>query len=157
MVCSVSAVSTLHAQTLTEDSYFLFQAVLIPCICLRNSPVDPQANEWRTQILTTLSIISSLTHVNPSAPRCHQVIMKLCGHYLKDIGIDQEQVTMDGVGFSPTNESPQTQMNHVYSMMWPNVPALEADVVMQDDAWMEFLRGEDPGFEDFGGDLGAGV
>jgi len=52
----------------------------------------------------------------------------------------------------PTNESPQTQMNNVYSMMWPNVPALEADVVMQDDAWMEFLRGEDP---DLGAEFGA--
>lgn len=51
---------------------------------------------------------------------------------------------------SPINESPQTQMNNVYSMMWPNVPALEADVVMQDDAWMEFLRGEDPDFGNFG-------
>jgi hypothetical protein len=36
--------------------------------------------------------------------------------------------------------------------MWPNVPALEADVVMQDDAWMEFLRGEDP---DLGVEFGA--
>jgi len=52
---------------------------------------------------------------------------------------------------SPINESPQTQMNHVYNMMWPNLPALEADVVMQDDAWMEFLRGEVPGFEGLGG------
>jgi len=43
-------------------------------------------------------------------------------------------------------------MNNVYSMMWPNVPALEADVVMQDDAWMEFLRGEDP---DLGGEFGV--
>lgn len=55
-------------------------------------------------------------------------------------------------GLSPINESPQTQMNNVYSMMWPNVPALEADVVMRDDAWMEFLRGED---SDLGGDFGV--
>lgn len=25
-------------------------------------------------------------------------------------------------------------------MMWPNVPAVEADVVMQDEAWLRFLN-----------------
>jgi hypothetical protein len=84
--------------------------------------------------------------VNSSSPRCHQVILKLCGQFLQD----EEKVGMANA--DPTNESPQTQMNNVYSMMWPNVPALEADVVMQDDAWMEFLRGEDP---DLGVEFGA--
>ncbi|TVY88081.1 Regulatory protein, partial [Lachnellula willkommii] len=129
--------------------YFLFQAALIPCICLRNSPISPQASEWRSQILDTLSTISSLGPVNSSSPRCHQVIFKLCGRFLhddeiaggrSDAGSGPEPIG----GLSPINESPQTQMNNVYSMMWPNIPALEADVVMQDDAWMEFLRGEDP-------------
>lgn len=42
----------------------------------------------------------------------------------------------------PVEESPQTQINNVFSMMWPNVPPMEAaDVVMGDDAgWMDFLR-----------------
>ncbi|KAH6682919.1 fungal-specific transcription factor domain-containing protein [Halenospora varia] len=135
--------------------YFLFQAALIPCICLRNSPLSPQASDWRSQILATLSTISSLSPVNSSSPRCHQVILKLCGQFLQEelahgSGIGPEGHGMEaGGGLSPINESPQTQMNNVYSMMWPNVPALEADVVMQDDAWMEFLRGEDPDFGEF--------
>jgi transcriptional regulatory protein GAL4 len=136
--------------------YFLFQAVLIPCICLRNSPVDPQAHEWRSQILTTLSVISLLTQVNSSSARCYQVIMKLCGQYLEDAAIEETRLGIDsgseGAGMDPIDESPQTQMNDLYSMMWPNVPVLEADVVMQDDAWMEFLRGEDPDFTGYGGD-----
>lgn len=53
---------------------------------------------------------------------------------------------MSNVG--PTNESPQTQMNNVYPMVWPSVPALESDVAMGDDAWMEFLRGENQVYED---------
>lgn len=159
--------------TSDRDRYFLFQAVLIPCICLRNSPTSPEASHWRSQIITTLSIISSLTSVNSSSPRCHQVIMKLCGQYLQNdaggagglvdgeggmgrMGGEGGEAGIGG-GLSPINESPQTQMNNVYSMMWPNVPALEADVVMQDDAWMEFLRGEDPDFGGFGGELHPGV
>lgn len=56
----------------------------------------------------------------------------------------------------PIADSPQTQINHIYSMMWPNVTPLEAaDLVMGDDAWMEFLRedgsGGDVGRNWFGG------
>lgn len=40
------------------------------------------------------------------------------------------------------DESPQTQMNSVYPMMWPNVPAFEAADQFMDDAWMDFLGGE---------------
>lgn len=40
-------------------------------------------------------------------------------------------------------------------MMWPNIPASEADVVMRDDAWMEFLRAENGIFEEgLGGEGG---
>lgn len=42
----------------------------------------------------------------------------------------------------PIDESPQTQMNSVYPMMWPNVPAFEAADQFMDDAWMDFLGGE---------------
>jgi transcriptional regulatory protein GAL4 len=149
----------ISEKSLTIFRYFLFQAALIPCICLRNSPLAAQAADWRSQILTTLTTISSLAPVNSSSPRCHQVIFKLCGQFLRldelstgaSVAITTAQDgTPAPTGMSPINESPQTQMNNVYSMMWPNVPALEADVVMQDDAWMEFLRGEDPDFGNFG-------
>lgn len=84
--------------------------------------------------------------------RCHQVILELCEQFLhsettvvegENQGFDQ-QYNLDVM--SPINESLQTQMNHVYNMMWPNVSALEADVVMQDDTWMEFVRGENTDF-----------
>jgi hypothetical protein len=82
--------------------------------------------------------------------------MKLCGQYLRDETVEQANLSVDvgedGVDIGPIDESPQTQMNNLYSMMWPDVPALEADVVMQDDGWMEFLRGEDPDFANFDGE-----
>ncbi len=103
-------------------------------------------------MLSTLRTISTLSSVNSSSPRCHQVILKLCEQFLypEATVTDSKEQTYDEEynldGMSPINESPQTQMNHVYNMMWPNVSALEADVVMQDDAWMEFLRGENNDF-----------
>ncbi|KAI0380619.1 hypothetical protein F5Y04DRAFT_271326 [Hypomontagnella monticulosa] len=159
--------------------YFLFQAALIPCICLRNGPYSTQASQWRDQIAVTLRTIASLASVNSSAGRCHQVISELCSRYLEPATVavnprsssatvnDQPPTQNYGnerPGESrpntipaevnmgePIADSPQTQINHIYSMMWPNVTPLEAaDLVMGDDAWMEFL-GEDNGG---GGEVG---
>ncbi|KAI9163590.1 C6 transcription factor [Paramyrothecium foliicola] len=141
--------------------YFLFQAALIPCICLRNDPSAPAASDWRTQITTTLHAIAAMSRANASSARCHQIISDLCGRYIntsqteplvEHTNLQTEQVaagpTVDAaeleswIAQGPVGESPQTQINNVFSMMWPNVPPLEAaDVVMGDDAgWMEFLR-----------------
>ena len=55
------------------------------------------------------------------------------------VGFDYPQ---DELNLGPIDESPQTQINHVFPMMWPNATALEAaEEVMGDDAWLEFLRG----------------
>ncbi|CZR66656.1 uncharacterized protein PAC_16557 [Phialocephala subalpina] len=144
--------------------YFLFQAALIPCICLRNSPLSPQAPDWRSQVRTTLATLTALSSVNSSSPRCHQVILKLCEPFLQhddligeetgdtnaEQGLADHEDGQHGLGMSPIDESPQTQMNNMYPMMWPNINAYEADIVMQDDAWMEFLRGANPDFGDVG-------
>ncbi|KAK7752907.1 hypothetical protein SLS62_005066 [Diatrype stigma] len=209
--------------------YFLFQAALIPCICLRNCPDAAAAPGWCLQISKTLQTIQALAPANASSMRCYQVILKLCGQYLRgelpplsipaflpavepsssrappphreetDLGKKQQQQQQQQLGINqiqppgsgsgtglgsnsgshstefdchlqhqqpqqgqqqqqrqqqqqlvdevnltlgPIDESPQTQINHVFPMMWPNATALEAaEEVMGDDAWLEFLRG----------------
>ncbi|KAF9876109.1 C6 transcription factor [Colletotrichum karsti] len=138
--------------------YFLFQAALIPCICLRNDPSSPNASDWRQQVTTTTRCIAALAPVNSSSSRCYQVIIDLCGRFLDSsiatqappqAAAEETRSTpnYDTTGAlqaapEPIDESPQTQINSVFSMMWPNVPPMEAaDVVMGDDAWMEFLKG----------------
>lgn len=110
----------------------------------------------------TLRDITSMAHLNASSARCRQIIFDLCGRYLDNSQLEQltpeppavAEENMGEVGdqpalgldpwihSQPVGESPQTQINSVFSMMWPNVPPLEAaDVVMGDEAgWMEFLR-----------------
>jgi hypothetical protein len=141
--------------------YFLFQAALIPCICIRNDPASLQAPDWKAQILTTTRTITSLASDNSSSARCYQVIMDLCGDFIDDSPLGGHEYPAHGVSTrqdravadpteatittmlpEPTDTSPQTQINSVLSMMWPNVQPLEAaDVVMGDDAWMDFLKG----------------
>ncbi|KAK2049308.1 hypothetical protein LZ31DRAFT_562767 [Colletotrichum somersetense] len=138
--------------------YLLFQAALIPCICLRNDPNSSNAADWREQVTITIRCIVALAPVNSSSPRCYQVIMDLCGRFLNDDAVaacvlvtHPQMQTTTTPGYEPDtipigtpepiDECPQTQINSAFSMMWPNVPPMEAaDVVMADDAWMEFLR-----------------
>lgn len=98
--------------------------------------------------------------MNSSSSRCYQVIVDLCGRFLDSSVVAshappaappstaaQEARSTPNydaleVAPEPIDESPHTQINSVFSMMWPNVPPMEAaDVVMGDDAWMEFLKG----------------
>jgi transcriptional regulatory protein GAL4 len=87
--------------------------------------------------------------------------MDLCGDFIDDSPLKGHEYPAGGVSAlqegavanpsetttatmppEPTDTSPQTQINSVLSMMWPNVQPLEAaDVVMGDDAWMDFLKG----------------
>ncbi|TWU76029.1 hypothetical protein ED733_007233 [Metarhizium rileyi] len=62
--------------------YFLFQAALIPCICLRNDPSAAGASDWRRQISITFDVIAVMTSLNASSARCHQTISELCSRYL---------------------------------------------------------------------------
>lgn len=149
----------LHCNSYANGNrYFLFQAVLIPCICLRNDPSASDAPSWRTQITKTLHTIVAIAPLNAASNRCYHVVLELSGRFLDNSQLEQlsmhppEQATPShAVDHSqgpiwlenqPVGESPQTQINSVFSMMWPNVPPIEAaDVVMGDEAgWMEFLR-----------------
>lgn len=150
------------------NRYFLFQASLIPCICLRNCPSALEAPAWCEQVAMTLETIRAMAATNTSSGRCYRIIIDLCGQYLTNAKQFAEPTdhplqsqippanvnndfpaTMDDVHSTsqsldqpePIDESPQTQISHLFPMMWPNVTALEAaDEVIGDDAWLEFLR-----------------
>lgn len=141
--------------------YFLFQAALIPCICLRNCPSTPEASHWVEQLLVTLRTIRAMGSTNASTGRCYRIIMDLCGPFLAGSNVSTSQqlvasssntlqdFTAAGLDaqqnyeeLRPIDESPQTQISQLFPMMWPNVTALEAAGEMVDeDAWLEFLKG----------------
>ncbi|KAK0758787.1 hypothetical protein N5P37_008270 [Trichoderma harzianum] len=146
--------------------YFLFQAALIPCICLQNESSPPNAPDWRDQIVTSLKVIAALVPVNPSARRCYQVIVSLCGAHLdtpmpllpEDVNSEESLVLQseDVDGFNSaiyrqdsdadgdrqmmSGVNSNDQMNAVFGMMWPNTLFDTADKG-HDDSWMDFLNG----------------
>lgn len=73
------------------NRYFLLQAALIPVHCLRRNPHHPDAASWRSQVLTTLNIINAMDHLNPSAPKCKDIIHRLCGDSLQTRSHSQSQ------------------------------------------------------------------
>ncbi|KAG9558488.1 hypothetical protein KCU71_g10169, partial [Aureobasidium melanogenum] len=111
--------------------YFVFQASLIPCLCLRNQPNAPLASDWRSQIQQTLFVMTEMNDINPSSIECQSVIMRLCGHFLSTTSTSVPSCAP----LLATEESPQTQINNVYSMMWPNASPASTDLLMSDPQW----------------------
>lgn len=120
--------------------YFVFQASLIPCVCLRNAPAAPHANAWRAQIRATLEVATSMGALNSGSQDCVEVINQLVGGFLEGA----ENLSPSAPGLDPTHESPHTQISNVYSMLWPNVNAEEMDLMMGDDAWQDFMNADLP-------------
>ncbi|KAJ5995993.1 hypothetical protein N7522_007653 [Penicillium canescens] len=119
--------------------YFLFQAVLIPVICLRNDPQCALATGWRDQITQAMHVLESMTRLNPTASRCLGVIRSLCGSYFNP--------SVDGWG--PTEESPQTQLANLYPLMWPTLEMAQldgTDSTLQESTILDFMN-QLPGFE----------
>ncbi|KAF7187252.1 Regulatory protein GAL4 [Pseudocercospora fuligena] len=114
--------------------YFLFQASLIPSIMLRNQPTSEHAANWRGQIRLVLRVTEAMRTINPASRECHMVIMQLCGDFLELP--PGTPLTFDTL--KPVEESPETQLGNVYTMMWPN--AADIDMLLpSDDSWTNFL------------------
>lgn len=95
--------------------------------------------DWREQIQSALCTTRAMSATNPSAQECHDVIMRLCGSFIQKPDSDTAPVVI--VPGLPTEESPQTQINSIYPMMWPST-SNEMDLVMQDGAWTDLLGGD---------------
>lgn len=76
--------------------FFVFQAVVIPLIALRNEPDSEQADDWAKQIHQTVALLEDMAAMNSTASRCLRVIQ--------------------------SEASPNTQLNHFNSLLWPYDP-----------------------------------
>ncbi|KAH8801436.1 fungal-specific transcription factor domain-containing protein [Xylogone sp. PMI_703] len=99
--------------------YFLFQAILIPIICLRNDPRSDMASSWRDQIFEATHVLESMMELNPTATRCLDVVKSLCQPYM----------SVDGGVDSPTQDSTLAQLTDLYPLIWPTLEAAQFDGV----------------------------
>jgi transcriptional regulatory protein GAL4 len=117
--------------------YFLFQASMIPSVCLRNDPASPMAQDWREQLDIALKIMQSMFSINPSSRDCYEIVLRLCSNYLLNAsGVHTSSPTF---GMEPVEESPNTQIEGLYSMMWPGANTTEVDMLIENDSWNNFI------------------
>ncbi|RYC65183.1 hypothetical protein CHU98_g1060 [Xylaria longipes] len=161
---TITSISDYVAETKCnrlEACYFLFQAALIPCICLRNDSASPAAEDWKEQIMATMKSITALAPLNSSSARCCQAIADMCGqfvdapilhppdawpsahhqrrgsHHAEPVPVEH---TMTEVP-QPVGEVPQAGMDGQFSPLWPDTSSLgTSDVFMGDEAWTNLLR-----------------
>lgn len=117
--------------------YFLFQASMIPSVCLRNEPTSNLAHTWREQLNTALAIMQSMFAINPASRECYEVVLGLCSDYLPpSSGLP---ASSPAFGLEPVEESPNTQIEGLYSMMWPGANTNEVDMLIENDSWNDFI------------------
>jgi hypothetical protein len=68
---------------LTLDSYFLFQAGLIPIIFLITTPTSPSAPSWFDDLRITKDLLSCAAVSSRLAGRCLEVVDRLCAMLLE--------------------------------------------------------------------------
>ncbi|GAB7325224.1 hypothetical protein MBLNU13_g09293t1 [Cladosporium sp. NU13] len=117
--------------------YFLFQASMIPSVCLRNDPASPMAQDWREQLDIALKIMQSMFSINPSSRECYEVVLGLCSNYL--LNASGVPISSPTFGLEPVEESPNTQIEGLYSMMWPGANTTEVDMLIENDSWNNFI------------------
>lgn len=117
--------------------YFLFQASMIPSVCLRNEPASGLAHEWREQLNVSLRIMQSMFSINPASRECYEVVQRLCSDYLSS---GSNLPTSSPIfGMEPCEESPNTQIESLYAMMWPGANTNEVDMLIENDSWNNFI------------------
>lgn len=115
--------------------YFLFQAALILCLCLRSQQDSPHTGEWREQVNAALAVMDSLGRWTQSSKTCYEILERLCEGRLRS-NPDTSDGTMTSMNsyMLPPDES--------FSTAWPDVYPIEDfdnGMMMQADFWTDLL------------------
>lgn len=117
------------------DRYFLFQAALILCLCLRSQQDSSRTDEWREQINVALRLMESLGRWTNSSKACHEVLERLCQGCLRN-----NTEVPDGT--VPATNSYMAHLDENWSTTWPDVYPIEdfdQGMMMQTDFWTDLL------------------
>lgn len=99
--------------------YFLFQAGLIPIICLVTEPTHQNAQSWLNDILTTKDLLTQAAANNRLASRCLNVFERLCApvfNVSEPQEVLQNPEVFDGTFSAYTND----QLNGMDFWDWSN-------------------------------------
>ena len=146
-----------HPSFLINYRYFLFQAVLIPISCLRQTPEIQAAALWKADIRMALDVVEEMHFIHSS--KCAAVMHQLADPFLgsmattpdlnaksnikgrsdllREAVLERGSANLDFVSMNFQDllqgTSPgQTQGEDAWQIMWPGVPTMESDVTMEE-------------------------
>lgn len=90
--------------------YFLVPAAVMPLVCLRNNPMAVDAPTWRADVQLALNITERILPIYPAASSICDFINSLSAGFLTELS---------DPSLSPTDQSPQQQIEQLHSMLWP--------------------------------------
>ena len=134
-ICIKSARDTIHLvdeflQFQQEPSsvavwyalYFLFQAALIPIICISSEPTSEHARAWVQDVERTKQILLSLNRQNKLAARFYDVLERLLSQYVyvnANLGEDSNgTAALGGNGGVAGLDDPQAWMSDISSLVF---------------------------------------
>lgn len=117
--------------------YFLIPAAMMPLLCLRNTRVndqDRQWTQWQSDVLKSIAIVESLCEHHSLGADYLRILKQLSNNYTgtkngddfitKDNnainGVELNNQEFDSFHFSPTEDSPLTQVMLLNSLLWPH-------------------------------------
>lgn len=81
--------------------------------------------------------MQSMFSINPASRECYEVVQRLCSDYLSsgsNLPTSSPIFVME-----PCEESPNTQIESLYAMMWPGANTNEVDMLIENDSWNNFI------------------
>lgn len=117
--------------------YFLIPAAMMPLLCLRNTRVngeDEQWTQWQSDVLKSIAIVDGLCEHHSLGADYLRILKQLSNNYtgtkdgnqlttddndpLNEIGLNNQD--FGSIHVSPTEDSPLTQVMLLNSLLWPH-------------------------------------
>jgi transcriptional regulatory protein GAL4 len=89
---------TNEALTIHSNRYFLFQAGLVPIVCLARDPTNEDSAMWFNDVLITKDLLTQASFTNHLAARCLAVFQRLSPVF--DTGVMDDLRSWEGL-FAP--------------------------------------------------------
>jgi len=124
-----------HSSNTDLGRYFLFQAALILCLCLRSQQDSLRTDDWQKKINVALGLMESLGEWTHSSKPCYEVLERLCeGRLRNNTGIPDGILPATNPYMAPTDEN--------WSTVWPDAYPIEdfdEGMMMHTDFWTDLL------------------
>lgn len=119
---------------------------------LRHEPTSLEVKDRLKQVRSCIRIMESLRDLQPNAAICCQVLSDLCREDFEgDMPCASTALASDATDqtvHQQTANISNTQITHLYQMMWSHDPASQDEPLLENDGWMAAFLDDMQGHDD---------